>query len=693
MSNKEKKSITYERWFSSVWAIPALFLGIAIVAFGLLLPKLGYYMDDWHFVYYAHTFGVDSLRELLLYDSRPYAAWIYILGFRLLGFQPVAWHVGGLILRAATAFIFLQFFQHLWPGKKSLGFSIAIIFLVYPFFLLQPMAVAYFIHWFGFLLYALSLFLMVLAFESVGQRRFGLIGLALFLEALHLFSSEFFAGLELLRALILWVMIARTEKKFFAKFWKTFLTWLPYLLVFCVYAFWRGALFSGPVNRNSPVLIEEFFAAPFNTAFSVLILAVKDGIAILFNGWQKILTPSAFDLSSVFTIFTLFVMSFTFVVLVRFFPHFLAVQKKKSAESETSRWRQEAVFLGIAAIPLGELPIWLLGKAITTHTNQMAATRFGLASMIGAAILLAVVIDFFIENIKKESIVLALVVGLAVGAHLHNAHEYERSWEKQKNLYQQLALRIPGVAPNTEIISAGEILFFMGEYPTSNAINMIYSSGENLPSDAPYWFSSLYGSYSNRFDAFFDGMPLEEQHLSSKFTGNSLDTVVISFEPEQRQCLWVLRPEDANLRLISDLERRASLISALDRIDINAKREMLLPSEIFGTEIPNNWCSYYQKADLARQRNEWWEVVSLWQEAQENEKRPENGFEYIPFIEGYAHQNDWSQVKKLTRQANKISLGMYHILCPTLENIEETTPVSSERDAIITDLRDYLNCQ
>ena len=690
--NKENIKTLFTKWMSSWWAVPAFLFVIAVLAFGLLIPKLGFYMDDWHFVYYAYSFGLESLQELLLYDSRPYATGLYTLGFMVLGFKPIAWHISVLILRAATAFVFFLFFQRLWPSKRKNNFSIALIFLVFPYFLLQPMAVAYFIHWVGFLLYALSMYLMLLAFESSGKKRFLLTLFAVGLEVVHLFSSEYFAGLSLLRLPILWSMVAHNETTFWSRLKKIFVVWLPYLVVFGAYTAWRGFFFVGPIERNTPVIIDALLTSPIATIWSILVLAIKDAVIILFSGWFKAFAPAIFDLSSIFSAVTLALMSFVFVVLGFLLPYFFA-EEKQALQEKIENWRLHALVIGVAALVLGELPVWMIGRAISTHSNQMAASRFGLASMLGAAILFAVAIDFFVNNIKKESLILAITVSLAIGVHLHNAHDFERSWEKQQDLYQQLSTRIPALKPQTMLLSANEILFFMGEEPTANVVNIIYSSDDAPVGKAEYWFASIYASYIDRWGAFLDGMPIERRQHSTLFQGNSHDMLLVSYEPGLQQCLWVLRPEDNDLKLISEIERESSQLSSLERIDINAQRETLLPPEIFGTDVPRNWCSYYQRADLARQRGNWQDIITLWEDAQRDGKQPANGFEYIPFIEGYAHQNNWTQVKKLTRTSNKISQGMYHSLCPTLQNLEASTPASSERDAVISDLYDYLKCQ
>lgn len=684
----------YHRWISSVWAVPFILFGVSFVTFGLLAPKLGFYMDDWHFVHYAYTRGIDSLKDVLFYDSRPFAGWAYLLGFRLLGYKPIVWHITTLVLRAATAIVFWLLFRSLWKNKKEQGFYISLIFLIHPFFLLQPMTVAYSIHWLGFFLYALSLWLMLISLSQKNKYVFVIIGIALIAEILHLITSEYFSGLEILRPFILWVIISREKGKFLYKIRKTFYYWFPYLLVLSSYAYWRIFLFIGPPkgDRNSPILLYRFIEEPLGAAFSLLVTALKDSTIILFGSWYPALEPAVFNLSSLFASFVLLAMIVMFFILY-FLLNRLFLNKKSTDVSDEKKWRKEAGLLGISALFLGTLPFWIIGKSIATHTNQMAATRFGIPSMLGAAILLSVMIEFFITDRKKANIVIALLVTLGAGVHLHNAHQYERSWEKQKNLYYQLVERIPALEPNTAIISAGEILFFMGEYPTSYAINTIYYADRTMEGKTPYWFSSIYASYYKKIDAFLEGMPLEEEHLLSSFSGNSKESLIISFEPELEQCLWVLRPEDSDLRLISELERNASLNSAIDRIQIDSNAPRHLPPDIFGEEIPENWCSYYQKADLARQRGEWAKITSLWEDAQQSDKSPANGFEYIPFIEAYAHQENWKNVKKMTRQANKVSQGMASILCSTLYNIRETTPSSVERDNSLSNLTDYLQCQ
>ena len=55
--------------------------------------------------------------------------------------------------------------------------------------------------------------------------------------------------------------------------------------------------------------------------------------------------------------------------------------------------------------------------------------------------------------------------------------------------------------------------------------------------------------------------------------------------------------------------------------------------EIFGAEPPHTWCYYFEKADLARQLQDWQSVLQLEKQAREHGFTPKFGPEYVPFIE------------------------------------------------------------
>jgi hypothetical protein len=177
-----------------------------------------------------------------------------------------------------------------------------------------------------------------------------------------------------------------------------------------------------------------------------------------------------------------------------------------------------------------------------------------------------------------------------------------------------------------------------------------------------------------------------------QFNGDSRQMLLLDFNPEMQRCLWVLQPQDTNLRLVSSDVRRLAAGSDISRIK-QTDVEPSLPKDIYGKQNTQTWCYYFQKADLARQFGEWDEIVRLWNEAKSVGERADNGFEYIPFIEGLGHTGDWAQVKEMTKFSKRITTGLEPSLCSAMDRLAKNAPSSPERDLTVNDLKDNLKCE
>jgi hypothetical protein len=68
---------------------------------------------------------------------------------------------------------------------------------------------------------------------------------------------------------------------------------------------------------------------------------------------------------------------------------------------------------------------------------------------------------------------------------------------------------------------------------------------------------------------------------------------------------------------------------------------------VFGPEPARGWCYFYEKADLARQRGDWDEVLALGNEALDKEFVPQDSVEWIPFLQGYAIAGDVDHLREM----------------------------------------------
>ncbi|MBK8781811.1 MAG: hypothetical protein IPO22_08360 [Anaerolineales bacterium] len=677
----------FQRFVFTEKSAPLAFLVTCIFSFGLLIPSLGFYMDDWPYVFYAKLKGIDSLREMLIFDSRPNAAWLYMLGFNLLGFKPMAWHIAALLMRWGTVILIWMIFKSLWPERKKEAVTIGLFFAVYPFFMLQPFAVGSTHHWFGFLAFTLSILLMIHAVKTGSGKMLALTALALVLEAAHLFTSEYFSGLELIRIFILWILISRAEPAFSKRLTKVLLNWLPYLIVLGIFFYWRVAVYENPpdVVRNEPVIFQQLLSEPFKAIGYLIATSIKDALAVMTIGWQKATDVSLLNFTSPFVQFRLGMSVLFFGVVYFYLSKFLS----SSAESKDD-WKTGSITLAVAGLLTGGLPVWLIGRSIVESKNLLSASRFGIPAMFGAAILSYWVIDYFVKENTKKLLLLAFMLALSVNFHLDNTKEFQYSWEKQVRLAQQLLWRAPRVEPGTTFLTDEEVLGVMGEYAVSFSINTTYQE-KNIENIPPYWYFPFY--YTNPdINALLQGAPLEYSKLSMDFAGSSKKMILLSFNPELKRCLWVMQPQDVNLRLVSDDMRQLSAGSDINLIKRAEGEDPTLPEDIYGKQSKQTWCYFFEKADLARQYGQWDEVVRLWEESQSTGERADDGFEYIPFIEGLGHTGDWEQVKSLTKFSKKITAGLEPSLCSALNRLAVSAPASQERDDMIFNLKEDLKC-
>ncbi len=691
-----------------------------ILAFGFFIPFFGLYQDDWHFIHYGSAAGARGMLEFLTMDGRPTAAWVYATLYPLLGFSPLPWHVLSLTLRLVTVLLAFSTLTTLFPNRSRTNTLAAFFFLLYPIFTLQPQAVVYAEHWMAFALFFASMLLMLRAIQEP-KRWLIYTALAILAETLHLFTVEYFVGLELLRPFAIWVLLrlgtarlspnpphtqARSHPfysgyaqaiKHIAKLW------LPYFLILLLFLYWRTVFLGSLDLRNNPA-----DALSLQTVITTLQHLGADVALVLVSSWFKLVDPSALELTRARN-FIVLAITFASALLAYIYSRSISdnVPQQESSSSTDPRNTQHATPNSYPLSPtsylLSSLLFLLLGLAPAYAANFIIHLklepwngRFALAALPGAGMLLALVFDSLFTSEKTRRVMFAILIGLLIGYHNRVAFDFKTSWEKQVKLYEQLTWRAPSIEPGTAIITDQEILSYMGDYPTSFALNTIYREA-SLRDDtkplrpSPYWFFAMSENLGTDADSLAEGVELTAKKYASTFVGNSRDSLIIVFEPEKNQCLWILRPEDAAYRGLPEQVKKAAQVSNLSRIHDQPQTDFAL----FKTIVPEkreSWCFHYQRADLARQMGDWEQVVFFWELAERGGHKPGHGFEYIPFIQAYAHTGDWQTALALMKQSNRVSANMKTILCPVWEELALSAPESAERDSTNDEAMEFLGC-
>lgn len=225
-----------------------------------LITELGFYLDDWPQVYSWTVHGHEGIKQYWMADSRWFTWWIQSTLFPLLGNKPIFWHLAMIFLRWVTSLLWWLILAKIWPDKKTQNFITALLFSIYPLFVQQSSAVMFSVIWVCFALFLLSLFLMVQ--YTVSKKHFVLlIGLGIIIDAVSLFSYEYFIGLELFRLFVLILLINREKMVRKKKVLSILKQYFPWFTISLFYIIWRGFLIKIPTLR-SPVIFKNYLNRP-----------------------------------------------------------------------------------------------------------------------------------------------------------------------------------------------------------------------------------------------------------------------------------------------------------------------------------------------------------------------------------------------------------------------------------------------
>ncbi|MCS6995067.1 MAG: hypothetical protein N2117_04675 [Anaerolineales bacterium] len=645
---------------------PWFFGLLTVLAYGLLVFQTGFYWDDWPFAWSAHFLGPTSFFDSFV-RVRPFLAPIFWLTTTLLPETPLAWQIFALVIRFLLTLTAWWAFRQIWPAHPRQTLLAALAFLVYP---------GYSQHWVAFthinqeliplLFYLLSFGMTGLALRSAsgGNRR---TILSLLLLAMGVFPTEYFITLEPLRFFFLASIFYEREESARA-LWRAVRAWLPYLAVWGLNALWLLFYYRSGIYANYDVTLGETTLSPAGVVTGWLAASGEAVWEAGFYAWGllPLLAARSFTAPSTWLAVGVAGVSFglVWVFLRRFsWPEPLAVR---------STWALQAIIIGLIGLVLGRIPSWAAGLPLTL---QSSFDRFTVSMFPAAALLTAGMLSLLFRRETLWRVAAACVVALGTGQQVYNANIFRRDWERQQSFYRQLVERIPALSPGTVLLTDEVEMDYETDYALTAAVNWIYAPefrGGNLP----YLVLGV-GERSGRLPAFEPGHAFTFPYRPVRFEGNTAQAVVFLFPPGG--CLRILDPAfDSEATSGKESALLSQLLPLSNPAHIQTDRPApALPASVFGPEKPTTWCSYYVRAERARQYRDWAQVTRLWQESAAAGFTPSNVLELLPFVEAYAHAGAWQEVEMLSARALESPVGR-KALCALWRrlNVELTVPAS-----------------
>lgn len=640
------------------WFYPVALLLIGLLTYGYALTSMGFYWDDWEVVFLLSTKNLPLLYGYFAFD-RPFA-WPYQVMYSVFGMNPVAWHLATFLFRWAGILLLYFSLRLLWPRYDSYLRWLGALLIVYPGFFQQSISAAYNRHFTAFFLFALSIYLMALAIKQPKQAWF-LFPLSWLTAFAQIFTIEYFVSLELIRPVFLWMLMAQDSKmRSSERLGKTILLSLPYLLILGFYFWWRLVVFPSSISTlqyaGDVKMLEDFQVSFLGGILALFTRAFFDLVYSTLQIWLiGLIGQGGFTFQGKAAWFA-FGLG---IVLAAAFAFFQDV--KAEIGTDHPKTPLPVFLFGLSAFLVGGLPVWLTTKQLSGRGRW--DDRFSLALMLGAGLILIALIVWMIQE-RRRKFLFSLLLVLSIATQVLIVNKYRLDWDVQRDYYWQLAWRAPALEPGTAIISLEQPSESIPGYDASFALNVLFK-GEIVDGSTPYWFFT--NDRFLNFD-FRPDLPIRYTDRNLQFKGNTSDAIAIVHQGESR-CLQVLDGAYTGQPFYAAGQDQLIGVSNVSRILPDT--EAGAPDSIFGPEPPHTWCYFFEKADLARQMQDWGTVLSLEKQATEQGFAPGFGPEYIPFIEAHAQTGNWQKAYDLSLAAQKLITEMEPLLCASWERLDK----------------------
>jgi len=619
--------IFISRILNKPWFYPFALLLVGLIAYGLMIPRLGFYWDDWEAVFLNNLHH--PAISFQYYAERPFSAIAYLILFPISKMTPMVWQLVALLLRWLGILLIYFTLNAIWPKHIWRNRWIGALLFVFPGYLNQPVSVAFSQHLITFVLFAFSLFLTVLAIKD--RKLFWLwMPLSVLVGMTQIFMMEYFVGLEIIRPIIIWFLLwLRPEKNKKFVFMRTLLYWLPFLVGLVIYVWWR--LFYLPtalaLDPNTPDLLKIILKSPGDGLATLFEIVYRDIGYLLATAWAGAFSPAIVQLRAKMTWLSWFL---GILIAVPLGYYFNRTSNNKETDNDNSFI--QAMILGCVALLAGAAPFWSLGRQVAVGKWS---DRFALAPMLGAVILVVCLLDWLLRTRNQKQWLLAILLASSISLQIYNVNKFRLDWVLQKNIYWQLHWRVPSLEPGTALFGKGTFTDKSSYYDAIYIVNLLFEV--TARQDARYAYFDI---NHNAIDDYVPGSPLTQTFRGIEFSGNASKAIVFDFGV-RGGCVRVL---DSIYEGDPDLNSSvADLFDISDVSNIKATPHLAPDAGIFGAEPPHTWCYYFEKADLARQMQDWETVLQLKADSDSQGFAPDLGAEFLPFIEAYAQTGHWEQ--------------------------------------------------
>jgi hypothetical protein len=585
------------KWLGSTFSLIMLFGAITLIGSGVLFGELGFYWDDWPYIWAMSKLSGPDLVSFAIAD-RPFMIFSDYAFFLILGESPLSWQMFTSGCYFSCAVMLWAIFIRLGLSNSDDGLMIAIAFLVFPGFLASTISVTYAPYIFQLLLVLISFYSTIRACE--GRTYLLWLSCAVVTSLLSFAISEYFIGYEVARPfLIYWVL---TKDRSCSRDWrKAFLRlWSPFAAALGLYLGLRLSVFSTNRAEVDPAFfVAELWRNPVEFFVDRFSFVVPDLIYLAFSSWSKLFDGKYLGNSANF----IPVLVGSGVAVGVYF--YLAGRLQKNPDHSSpvrqadSNRQRLIIMAGLALIILGMAPLWF--SAVKASWGERHG-GYALPAIIGCCLLISGIVQLSVVRKQFRLVVFSCLVFSGLTMKLISQQDFSVRWQTQEEFFRQLEWRLPNLAQGTTILVEHDVRQWEGiaDYEMGVAVNFVYQENKN-PKAFRYWVISFF-SGGKKIESFpFDSpSSFSWEGRNLKFSGALGRYVVATYRPPN--CLKILTLSHPEYEGMPEVWRHLidSQSINLTGLEFDTRAGQEHTEDLIAQDnVSREWCYYYQKAHHA----------------------------------------------------------------------------------------------
>lgn len=624
---------------------------IVVITSLTYLPNLSQatiYRDDWYYTL-DRTMGGPYAFGDMFYIDRPARGLLFETFYQLFGVEPKPYHIVHFIFRILTSLAAWVLFLTIWPKQWKAALMFTLLFAIYPGYTRwmegfenQPNIISLFCE-------VASILLTLLAIKSkkfipkVVYWVFSIISGWIYLSLI-----DYAIGMEIFRWLSVFTILnmPKLKESIFKKLKYTVRYLWPSFFIPGVFLFWRLFKFENfRPETDLSLQLAKVLSSPLLGSFNWIMNLIKSLIFTTFQAWVTYSFNEFFQLDTIQMVYGLVfaigcgIFALIGIRMVR------SPNKKKNEflDDEKSNWFRQSSLIGLLGLIAGILPVVITNRSISAGPFSHYSVPVSLA----VAFLVVGMLFFIQDHLVRTSLFLMLIF-LAVITQFAASSLVITEVKTIANFWHQVAWRAPGIRSGTGLlINYPGIKYGEDVDAVSGPANFIYFNLPvgNLPVYYPLQGMKFYPWTVN------DYLSGAEIILSYRTHYGKIDVspekMLVMSQPTRESCVHIINQD--NPWFSYDDPPTIIIVSKssnLDNILLNLPTPILKES-IFGPEPAHDWCFYYQKAELANQKGELQNIVSIGNEIEELNLRAYDSIEWMPFIQAYAYMGYYEKADSL----------------------------------------------